>query len=290
MMNAERILDTMARGTVQCSRPSARLALVALLATGLAGTASADRKLETEAAAVTFGTGLDTDDTFFYGQSPASPLFDDSVSPWTATYLGPDHGTWAYADETGRTRTYGYTGTRQGMFPSSAYAETQLLWMGSFVRDDAKNPTFTINPSWLYVFAQTRGGGFLLDLSGRVRAPLAYWVFQVRVTGTEPAGTTIVFEHYARLEGIINDDRFPLQLASNKGRDLSSGSDAGNPFGNTTEIVYNAGCIPTGQAPVCVNNEVGMRFEIPKTKRSRFPSNCRTDCRHRCRCSGPGPC
>ena len=46
MMNAERILDTMARGTVQCSRPSARLALVALLATGLAGTASADRKLE----------------------------------------------------------------------------------------------------------------------------------------------------------------------------------------------------------------------------------------------------
>lgn len=247
--------------------------LLALLLTGYSTIALADKPVHAEAKSWIDGTNLPKTIRNFASSVPLGPdelpfPLDNTVSPWDIPFLmGGDHGMWVYANEIGRTRTWAYTGAS----PSPQSGSALVQWDGHFRRDDSSNPTFTINPSSVYVFAQTAGSGIVLSRTGDLKEwPSAKMSIQVWVCrGADLKGCTLAFSHLSEVEGIVGEAESPLQVTENStfaipGSGISTNGES-SQFGKE-EREYVTICVPVSvltNEVQCSVHETALRFNFP---------------------------
>ncbi|MEM1262647.1 MAG: DUF1566 domain-containing protein [Pseudomonadota bacterium] len=261
------------------ARVIGRLAATVLLLVALdlpVRQAIADEAKEAYAVGVFFGTGLNRNGEApsVFGAAPSSPFFDERMSPWEMPYLSDEHGAWLFADATGRTRNYVYSGQRTG-FPRSTDVNPQMLWIGNFVRTDATNPRFTVNASSMKVFAQTKGSGNLFEAwTGKAIPPYAQWYFAVRLykvaDGRRLNVPGEVFTSRAEVSGIMDDPETPMELLYAEVSDQTSGAQRGNTISEDfIRIAFSINCVPIDLElnEQCFRRAVSTEYGFPETSR-----------------------
>lgn len=251
------------------------LIVVALLLTGYSVLALADRLIAADAFAYIEGTSMKSTLGDSASSNPLDPPKKDfplefRASPWADEFAS---GGWVYANETGRTRAWAFSGSE----PQSQFNSEGLLWRGHYIRDNSKPPEYTLNANSVYVFAQTKGLGELVNENGLSKPPFARGVIEISICKSNPylvitnASCEPIFIQVLEVEGIVEDDEHPIDATESWAVNIQTGEWFDSlaveaPVTRAICIPVPVAILPSGKIiyeEECVYPEVGLDLSMP---------------------------